>query len=348
MKLNRLFKKFTVTAMMVVMGLSGIVGCSSSNAGADVWLTEPVEVTDYKLNTYVALDAYSTGGYGTKELNKVLSEALGLCDKYEKMFSRTLVDSDLYRLNSGETNVVSEDVGILIEKGLEYAKASDGAFDITIGAVSSLWDFTADYPVVPADEDISNGLKYVDYTKVSISKNADSTYTVNMPEGTIIDLGAIAKGYIADKIKDFLLEHNIRHAIINLGGNVLCVGAKRDDTAFNIGVKKPFTDNEYVEKLKIKDMSVVSSGNYERFFYNNGKLYHHILNPKTGYPYDNGISEVTIISKESFAGDCLSTTCFALGVDKGLALIESLDGIEAVFVDSNGDVTYSSGFTNYR
>ena len=348
MKLNRLFKKFTVTAMTVVMGLSGIVGCSSSNAGADVWLTEPVEVTDYKLNTYVALDAYSTGGYGTKELNKVLSEALGLCDKYEKMFSRTLVDSDLYRLNSGETNVVPEDVGILIEKGLEYAKASDGAFDITIGAVSSLWDFTADYPVVPADEDISNGLKYVDYTKVSISKNADSTYTVNMPDGTIIDLGAIAKGYIADKIKDFLLEHNIRHAIINLGGNVLCVGAKRDDTAFNIGVKKPFTDNEYVEKLKIKDMSVVSSGNYERFFYNNGKLYHHILNPKTGYPYDNGISEVTIISKVSFAGDCLSTTCFALGVDKGLALIESLDGIEAVFVDSNGDVTYSSGFTNYR
>lgn len=348
MKLNRFFKKFTITAMMIVMGLSGIVGCSAPNAGADVWLTEPVEVTDYKLNTYVAIDAYSTGGYGTKELNEILSEALGLCDKYEKMFSRTLVDSDLYRLNSGEKNVVPEDVGILIEKGLEYAKASDGAFDITIGAVSSLWDFTADYPVVPADEDISNGLKYVDYTKVSVSKNADSTYTVNMPEGTIIDLGAIAKGYIADKIKDFLLEHNIRHAIINLGGNVLCVGAKRDDTAFNIGVKKPFTDNEYVEKLKIKDMSVVSSGNYERFFYNDGKLYHHILNPKTGYPYDNGISEVTIISKESFAGDCLSTTCFALGVDKGLALIESLDGIEAIFVDSNGDVTYSSGFTNYR
>jgi thiamine biosynthesis lipoprotein len=332
--------RFLAAILVCVAVFSSAMGC----AAKDTVMTEPVEVTDYKLNTYVAIDAYSTGGYSSKELKSVLGDALALCDKYEKIFSRTLSDSELHRLNSGEISTVSAELGELIETGLEYSRLSGGAFDITIGAVSSLWDFTAENPTVPVQESIAAGLEYVDYTKITVTKNADGTFTVSKPSGTVLDLGAIAKGYIADKIKEYLLEHNINHAIINLGGNVLCVGAKRDDAAFSIGVRKPFAESEYIAKLKITDMSVVSSGNYERYFYSDGTLYHHILNPKTGYPYQNNVSEVTIVSSDSLTGDCLSTTCFVLGVEDGLALIESIDGVEAMFVDGDGNITYSSGF----
>jgi thiamine biosynthesis lipoprotein len=338
------FNRFAVLAA-VLLCIAPLAGCGSSR---DVWMTDPVGVTDYKLNTYVAIDAYSTGGYSSGELKNILTDALSLCDTYENMYSRTLQTSELYRLNSGEITVVSQQLGDLIATGLEYGRLSDGSFDITIGAVSSLWDFTAENPTVPDAAAIAEGLAHVDYTKVSLSQNEDLTYTVAMPAGTIIDLGAIAKGYIADKIKEYLLAHNINHAIINLGGNVLCVGSKRDNASFSIGVRKPFAENEYVAKLKIADMSVVSSGNYERYFYDSGTLYHHILNPDTGYPYDNGVSEVTIVSDDSLTGDCLSTTCFALGISDGLALIESIDGVEAMFVDTSGNVTYSSGFASYE
>ena len=170
-----------------------------------------------------------------------------------------------------------------------------------------------------------------------------------MPDGFCIDLGAIAKGYIADKIKTFLVDKGVKSAIINLGGNVLCIGQKRTGTNFNIAVKKPFSDNgEYMELLSINDSSVVSSGTYERYFYSDdGTFYHHILNPETGYPYDNSLCDVTIISHESYIGDCLSTTCFVLGVDKGMELIESLDGIEAIFMLNDGTKLYSSGARQY-
>mgnify|MGYP000815389423 FL=1 len=190
--------------------------------------------------------------------------------------------------------------------------------------------------------------QYVDYTRLKLTENNDGTYTVDKPDKTVIDLGAIAKGYIADKIRNFLLEKSINRGIINLGGNVLCVGEKSLDNPFLIGIKKPFSEDSVpLVTLRLNNKSAVSSGNYERYFYQDGKLYHHILNPSTGYPYDNGLSDVTIISDASVTGDCLSTTCFALGADKGLELIESLSGIEAMFVMSDGTIKYSSGFSSY-
>ena len=179
--------------------------------------------------------------------------------------------------------------------------------------------------------------------------NGDGTYLISKPDDVILDLGAVAKGYIADKIKDFLEENGVKRAIINLGGNVLCIGKKTNTDNFGIGVRKPFAaNNEVLVALSVDDSSVVSSGNYERYFYaDDGTFYHHILNPATGYSYDNDLSDVTILSKDSLTGDCLSTTCFCLGLDDGMKLIESLDGIEAVFVTNEGEIHYSSGAKAY-
>lgn len=164
-------------------------------------------------------------------------------------------------------------------------------------------------------------------------------------EGMGLDLGAIAKGYIADRIKDYLLEQGVKSATINLGGNVLCVGEKPEGTPFKIGIQKPFSDrSETIAVMNISDKSVVSSGIYERYFEKDGKIYHHILNPATGYPYDNHLVSVTIISDKSVDGDGLSTSCFALGLDKGMELINSLPDVQAVFITDDYELHYSDGF----
>ena len=140
-------------------------------------LSDPVQVTGYKLNTYVAVSAYTTGGHKTSELKEILNEALRICDTYELMFSRTNPDSTLYKLNDGQITTVPHELGELISYGIQYADMSDGAFDITIGSVSSLWDFTSDNPAVPDDSDIQNALSYVDYTRLKLTDNNDGTYT---------------------------------------------------------------------------------------------------------------------------------------------------------------------------
>jgi len=170
-----------------------------------------------------------------------------------------------------------------------------------------------------------------------------NTLTFLSPD-TTIDLGSIAKGYIADRMKDYLTESGVESAIINLGGNVLCVGERTNHQPFRIGLQKPFADYATVfADLNIDDMSVVSSGVYERHFEENGVNYHHLLNPKTGYPYQNGLVAVTIVSPRSVDGDVLSTTCFSMGLDKGLELINSMDGIYAYFITDDYELIYSDG-----
>lgn len=326
-----------LTVLTLVCPVIAASGCSPNTT-----LTEPITASSYKLNTYVTISCYSNVD------QQIIWDALNLCDQYEHIFSRTLKDSELSMVNSGQKNDISHELGELIEKGLEYSRLSQGSFDITIGSVSMLWDFTAETPTVPDESAILNALQYVDYTKVNLDKNADGTYHIEMPKGTCIDLGAIAKGYIADRIKEYLLAQHIDHAVINLGGNVLCVGQKRDGTDFNIGIKQPFgKDNELMLNLSINDISVVSSGTYERCFYENNIFYHHILNPDNGYPYNNHLWDVTILSGDSVTGDCLSTTCFSLGLEDGMALIESIENVEAVFMTDDGIKHFSSGIQKY-
>lgn len=317
-----------------------LTGCGSS-------LNDPVEVTGFKLNTYVSIKSYTTGGHSTAQLKEILNNALKLCDTYEAMLSRTITTSALSQLNNSSSMEVPYELGQLIETGLDYCNLSKGAFDITIGSISSLWNFTAEKPQVPSNESITQALPFVDYLKIEQTKLDNGNYIISKPQEAKIDLGAIAKGFIADKIKMFLLENNIHNAIINLGGNVLCVGSRDNTTPFHVGIRKPFDDSELLFTLNIHDLSVVSSGNYERYFYENNKLYHHILNPKTGYPYQNELTNVTVISKNSLQGDCLSTTCFALGLDEGLKLIENTPDVEAIFYTSDGTLTYSSGCSQY-
>ena len=290
------------------------------------------------LNTFVTVTLYDS------QEEDIRDGCLALCQEYEDLLSRTKETSEVYKLNhlpAGERSLqVSEKTAEVIEKGLEYSRISEGAFDITIEPLSSLWNFTGKDPHVPPETAVREARERVGYQKVSLEGNM----VTFADDDTTIDLGAIAKGFIADEMKDYLLEEGVESAIINLGGNVLCVGSRPDGAPFRIGIQRPFADrNEVAGALDIRDMSVVSSGVYERHFVENGVNYHHLLNPRTGYPYENGLIQVTIISPYSVDGDGLSTTCFALGLEEGSRLIESMENVYGIFMTEDGGMHYTEG-----
>ncbi len=211
-----------------------------------------------------------------------------------------------------------------------------------------LWDFTGQaadknaQKKIPAAADIQALLPHINYKNIRIDGN---TVTLTDPQ-TQVDLGFIAKGFIADRLKESLLEKGVESALINLGGNILAVGSKPDGSPFEIGVRKPFdTQNTALTTLSLSDRSLVSSGVYERYFEKDGKRYHHLLDPFTGYPVENGLLGVTILSSSSMEGDALSTTAFVLGPEEGMALIESLPDTEAVFITEDYKLHYSSGLS---
>lgn len=275
----------------------------------------------------------------------VLKGCEKLCKKYDSMFSNKIEDSEISRINSAGGNPVevSKETIKLIKKGIYYSEMSDGVFDITIAPVSNLWDFKAETPLVPSPEAIAEAVSHVNYENIIIR---DNTVKLTDPHAGI-DLGAIAKGYIADRIKDYLEEEGVRHAMINLGGNVLAMGSKLDGSDYNIGIQNPFDETgEPITSVKISDKSVVTSGIYQRYFKADGKIYHHILDPNTGYPCENNLYSVTILTDSSLTADALSTTCFLLGYDRGMKLINQLDNVDAVFITNDNQIHYSKNFQN--
>ena len=211
--------------------------------------------------------------------------------------------------NGQITFQITEMMEEILRKGLEYSKESEGGFDITIEPVTSLWDFKSEKKEVPTKEAIEKALSYVDCEKISLQ---EGSLCFLMP-GMGIDLGGIAKGFIADDLKKYLEEQGVKGGLINLGGNVLCVGEKEGGEPFYVGVQQPFAQrNQTVAVVAVQDISVVSSGIYERYFETeDGKLYHHIINPKTGYSYENDLLGVTILSEKSADGDGSKSTIYA-------------------------------------
>ncbi len=291
-----------------------------------------VSKSSFVLNTVATITLYDSND------ESIIDSCFDICRKYESMLSRTIPTSDIARLNSRESQVVSDDTAELLALGKHYSELSDGAFDLTIEPLSVLWNFSSDNHIVPNRQEISAAAEKIDYRSMTIDGNQVSFSS----EDTRVDLGAIAKGYIADRMKEYLISCGIEHAIINLGGNVLCIGGKSDSESFNIGIQKPFGD-QTIATLSITGQSVVTSGVYERFFEQDGVLYHHILDTKTGMPIDNGLLSVTIVSERSADGDALSTTCFALGLEDGLKLLDSIDGVYGMFITEDYELHFSEG-----
>lgn len=299
--------------------------------------SEPMTKTGFYFDTVITITLYNCSE------ESLLDDCFSIAEKYEKMFSTTLPDSEISKINQakGSPVTVSDETIALLKKGLEYCELSNGGFDITIGKLSSLWNFTDNEEgSLPDPDAIANAVSTVNYKNIHISENS---VTLSNPE-TEIDLGGIAKGYIADQMKAYLNENGITSGTINLGGNVLCLGPKSDGSNYRIGIQKPFdTQGTAAAVVEVQGETVVSSGIYERYFERDGTIYHHILNPDTGYPYENQLLGVTIICPNSVDGDGLSTTCFSLGLEDGMDFIETLKDTEAVFITKDYKFHCSSG-----
>lgn len=295
--------------------------------------------TGFYFDTVISISLYDTDD------QDILDECDELMKGYENTLSRTLEGSEIWQINhsGGKPVTVSETTADLIRTALTYCELSEGAFDITIAPVIDLWDFHQENDPMPPDpQAVSEALSHVGYEKIKLTGNE---VTLADPESGI-DLGAIAKGFISDGVKELLLSRGVKSAMINLGGNVMTIGEKPDGSLWKIGIREPFAPSasDLAAVVPVDDQSVITSGTYERYFLFDNHLYHHILDPSTGYSYENGLTSVTILSVSGTAGDALSTTCFALGLEKGLELIENTPDTEALFITEDRKQYTSSGW----
>ncbi|MBQ6816223.1 MAG: FAD:protein FMN transferase [Clostridia bacterium] len=261
---------------------------------------------------------------------QTLNEAFELCEQYENKFSKTLNGSEVFALNmEGEGNVSPECIE-LIGSAQRFYNLSGGRFDVTVGALSNIWDFKEQK--VPQKMQVLTALKGVGFDKLQINGNFVKT------NGTKLDFGGIAKGYIADKLAAFFKEQKVESAVINLGGNVVLLGEEYS----NIGIKNPFKDGN-IATVRVKNKAVATAGTYERTFSVGNEKYHHILDVSTGYPANTDVISASVICNSATEADALSTCVVLLGAKNGLELIEQLDFVEAIVITNNGEIKVSSG-----
>ncbi|HPR24288.1 MAG TPA: FAD:protein FMN transferase [Bacillota bacterium] len=327
-------KKMPAILALIIAAVLLQAGCGTE---------EEISDTGFYLDTTCTITLYDIN---KDEGERLIKKSFDICEKYERLMSKTIKGSDIDRINRAEGSPVSvspETIKV-IKEGMRMGKLSGGKFDITIGRVTELWDFNSDRAEVPADEKIKEAVETVDYRKIQTEGN---TITLEDPAAKL-DLGGIAKGYIADRITKMLVKNGAEKAIINLGGNVVAIGEKEENTPWNIGVERPYSDrSEVIGVVEAVDNTVVTSGIYERFFEKDGKKYHHILDPETGYPAQSDLEAVTVKgpSGSSMECDAISTVCILIGEKKAKKIIESMDGMEALFINKNNKATPTKGLS---
>lgn len=328
--------KYAIVFALCALTIITQTGCSRG--------VEPLSSENYYLDTTCSLFIYDMGGELDEEkAQKVFEDAWELCRTLDKTLSRTVSASDVSRINSsnGAWVKVSDCTLDVVKAGIHYGELSNGAFDITIGTVTDLWDYHSDNPKVPEQAAIDEALSHVNYRNIQINGNS-----IRLADPAArIDLGGIAKGYVADRIAELMQKEGVSSGIVNLGGNIVTIGTKPKEDGFTIGIEKPYSGRtEEVGYVTSSDQTIVTSGVYERQFEVDGKIYHHILSSKTGYPVDTDLDAVSLVAPigHSMDIDALSTICLIKGSKEGKAFIEA-QGLQAVFCLSEGEILTTEG-----
>lgn len=290
------------------------------------------EKTSVAMGTVVTVKLFGSGA--KNDLDKIETEINGL---ENSVLSWRKEGSDVYRINKGSgTQVsVSPDTVKIIGQCIDISDDCGGVFDITIGNVTKLWDFGGNNQRLPSDDEIKTALGSVGYKNVSISGNA-----VQIKKGQSLDLGAVGKGFVCDKIKELLDKGRTKSAVVSVGGSLLIYGNR----TFSVGIVNPDNDKQSMGTLKLKDTCVSTSGNYEKYFEQDGKRYHHILNAKTGYPATSEFKSVTVVCESGLISDALSTVCYIAGYRKSIEILKKFDA-EAVFIFNNNAVRVTDGLS---
>ncbi len=282
--------------------------------------------------------------------DKLLSEGESMIRTLEKELSVTDDESEIARLNDTGSAELTEDVALLMKEALEICESTDGALDITIYPVLKAWGFTTGKYQIPEETEISKLLENVDYKRVQVSNGTQSDAAVcTIPDGTEVDLGSVAKGYTSRELARFFTENGVKSGLINLGGNVQCIGSKLNGESWKIAIKSPFRDSasEILGVIGVSDVAVVTSGGYERFFEEDGNTYWHIIDPATGKPANNGLISVTIIGKDALLCDGLSTALFVKGLDGAIEYYrKDSSSFDMILVSDEGEVYVTEGISD--
>ncbi len=320
-----------IISLILLLSLTGLYLCHMRN-------TEASE-DFFAMDTIMSLQAYG------KDADKALADARAAILNLDTALSVTNKDGSIYKLNSTGSCDLNDDLQYLLERSIEIKEMTDGAFNICIYPVIKEWGFTDGNYRVPDEAAVSELCKLVNASEISVNTTDN---TVSLSDGAMIDLGGIAKGYASMKVRDILKDRGINSALINLGGNVCVIGSKPDGSPFSIAIKNPEPDDTGVSTftgvLKVSDKCVITSGGYERYFEKDGLIYHHIIDPSTGYPADAGLKSVTVVSDDPTLADALSTAVYVMGKDRAVDLWHTMrDRFELVLLSDTGELYITEG-----
>lgn len=330
------YKKPIVFFLLLTLISLLLASCTSSSNIND---KNPLTRTEFLMGTTITISIYDNKDASI--LDKAFNRIAELEDQLSINKTDTLLDE--VNKNAGiKPTKINDDMFKIISKAIEYSKLTGGSFDITVGPIVKLWNIGLPEARVPSDNEIKAKVPLIGYSKIKLNESEKTVYLKD--NGMIIDLGGIAKGYTADVIANLLKYNKVNNAIIDLGGNIYALGSKPSGSLWNIGIQDPFSlPGDIIGYISEKNKSVVTSGIYERYIEKDGKKYQHILNPFTGYPYDNEIAGITIISEKSVDGDALSTSVFSKGLKGGIDFVNSINGIEAIFITKDKKVYLTEG-----
>lgn len=356
MKKNPIFTVSLFVVLLLFVFCSGFLFSCRSESKSSVQFRA--------MNTYMSVTSY---GKKASEANRKVRERI---ESLEKYFSVTIPESEVYRINESSENqieIIHDETKNLLEFSLGIAEKTDGALNPCLYPVIKLWGFTQGEYRVPSESEIKDALKKTDFrvlkileSGTEIQKNAENffsedafafhsvpagkRYFLRKNPGMMVDFGAVAKGFSGDEALKILEENGIKSALLDLGGNIQVLGAKPDGSEWNIGIKNPWEAGNPVCGIKLKDKSVVTSGGYERFFFDeNGKKYIHIFDSSTGFPVENELESVTVIADSGLYADSLSTSLFVMGTEKASGFWKKSRDFEMVLITKDARLFYTSG-----
>lgn len=288
----------------------------------------------FALDTFINLKIYGDNG---EQNGEIAEEKIA---ELENILSVTRQGSDVFNINANPTALtnVSDDTLSVLKTANEISSLTDASFDVSVYPLVKLWGFTTDENKVPTQSQLDKALPFVDYKKISLD---ESNKTIALDDGMQIDLGAIAKGYIAEEVAETLKENGVESAVLAFGGNIQTVGLKNGSN-WQIGVKYPDTTNNF-GVLSVGETAIVTSASDQRYFEENGKKYHHIIDPSTGYPAENGTLSVTVVCESGARADGFSTALFVMGAEKAVELYKTVDDVEFIILTDNNRVYVTEG-----
>lgn len=309
-----------------------LAGCSAQTSAEESSQTREV----YAMDTVMTLEAYG------QNADAALDAAVAEIERLDALWSIASSDGEIAQLNAEKQITASADTLALLTRAKEISTATDGLFSTTIAPLMEAWGFTSGDYRVPDEAELSALLAHVDDEEIAISGS-----TVTIPADAKVDLGGIAKGFTSARVMEIFHENGIKNGILSLGGNVQALGTKPDGSLWRVGLQDPANERALFATLELADKAVITSGAYERNFEQNGVVYHHIIDPRTGYPAESGLSSVTIVSDDGTLADGLSTTLFIMGKEAAVEFWRShRDDFDMVLLADDGAVTVSAGIAD--